>query len=100
VSFKFEMTHHNGVTVTLSGPGEAYTISEMVETFEEFLLGAGYRLPDGASLGYEYEDEREKFEETLFTRESSYGPCKHDPICHGKMLGTCESCAWAQEDKS
>ena len=35
---------------------EEKTLLEMVEAFEKFLYAVGYRLPDGASLGYEWDD--------------------------------------------
>ena len=33
-------------------------LREVIEAFELFLIAIGYSLPDGASLGYEYEDEQ------------------------------------------
>jgi len=42
------------VTMTISKESE---LSEAIEAFETFLIAVGYRLPDGAHLGYEYEDE-------------------------------------------
>jgi len=57
-SFNITPIKENGkiVQVTI---GEASTLSEMVEAFEEFLYAVGYRLPDGSHIGFEYDDEIE-----------------------------------------
>ena len=36
------------------------TLADVVDAFEHFLYAAGYRLPDGAHLGYEYDEEIER----------------------------------------
>jgi len=36
---------------------EEKTLPEIVEAFEAFLYAVGYRLPHGATLGYEWDDE-------------------------------------------
>jgi hypothetical protein len=42
------------VTITISQEPE---LSEAIEAFETFLIAVGYSLPDGAHLGFEYDDE-------------------------------------------
>jgi hypothetical protein len=42
------------VTITISKDSE---LSETIEAFETFLLAVGYMLPQGAHLGFEYDDE-------------------------------------------
>ena len=42
------------VSMTISKDSE---LSETIEAFETFLLAVGYMLPQGAHLGFEYEDE-------------------------------------------
>ena len=42
------------VSITIS---QECDLSEVIEAFESFLVAVGYSLPDGAHLGYEYEDE-------------------------------------------
>lgn len=42
------------VTMTISKESE---LSEAIEAFETFLIAVGYRLPDGAHIGFEYEEE-------------------------------------------
>jgi hypothetical protein len=36
---------------------EEMTLPEIIEAFEAFLYAVGYRLPDGATLGYEWDNE-------------------------------------------
>lgn len=45
------------VSMTVGGQSE---LREVIEAFELFLIAIGYRLPDGASLGFEYEDDVEE----------------------------------------
>jgi hypothetical protein len=45
---------HPLVSMTISKGAE---LSEAIDAFETFLIAVGYMLPDGAHLGYEYEDE-------------------------------------------
>ena len=45
------------VTMTISKESELW---EAIEAFETFLIAVGYSLPDGAHLGYEYDDETSK----------------------------------------
>jgi len=42
------------VNITIS---EESTLPECIEAFESFLHAVGYRLPTGATLGYEWDDE-------------------------------------------
>lgn len=43
-------------TVTHSISADS-TLDDVIEAFEYFLKGCGYSLPDGAHIGYEFEDE-------------------------------------------
>jgi hypothetical protein len=45
----------NGPVVSFHISQES-TLPEVVEAMSAFLNAVGYRFPDGASLGYEYED--------------------------------------------
>jgi hypothetical protein len=47
----------NGDPLVSMTIGEQSELSEVIEAFELFLVAIGYMLPEGASLGYEYEDE-------------------------------------------
>lgn len=57
------MTHHTFNIKALGEPvvsmeiSEEKTLPEMIEAFEKFLCAVGYRLPDGATLGYEWDNE-------------------------------------------
>jgi hypothetical protein len=46
----------NSVTHTLRGDA---SLDEVVEAFEYFLKGAGYHLPEGCHIGYEYDEDEE-----------------------------------------
>lgn len=52
------------------------SLDEVVEAFEMFLKGAGYHLPDGKHIGYEYEGDstpQPDFEPTVtFTHSEHY----------------------------
>lgn len=47
---------YNDSKVTHEIRGDA-TLDDVLEAFEKFLEGAGYTLPVGAHIGYEYEGE-------------------------------------------
>lgn len=44
-------TSNNLTMETISDPN----LESLIGSFEDFLKGCGYFLPDGASLGYEYD---------------------------------------------
>lgn len=44
--------------VSFTFPEQA-TLNEVIEGFEQFLKAVGYVLPNGAHLGYEYEESDE-----------------------------------------
>jgi hypothetical protein len=56
------MSHHAFNIKALGEPvvsmeiSEEKTLPEMIEAFEKFLYAVGYRLPDGATLGYEWDE--------------------------------------------
>lgn len=54
--FRFTSTQTNGVKIHISF--EAETLTEICEQFESFLLAAGFRLPEGVHIGYEYDTEQ------------------------------------------
>jgi hypothetical protein len=45
--------NEHSVTHTLRGDA---SLDEVVEAFEYFLKGAGYHLPEGCHIGYEYDE--------------------------------------------
>jgi len=94
--FKFEFHDPDTEIITHQLLGHHHTLTEVIEAFEQFLLGAGYSFPKGASLGYEYEEETEEDIrlEPLDVFEALMNECPHDPRCHGKSLGTCDACAY------
>ena len=49
--------NENSVTHTLRGDA---SLDEVVEAFEYFLKGAGYHLPEGCHIGYEYDEVEEE----------------------------------------
>jgi hypothetical protein len=57
------MKHHTfniqavGLPAVSMEVSEEMTLPEIIEAFEAFLYAVGYRLPDGAHLGYEWDDE-------------------------------------------
>lgn len=57
------MSHHAFNIKALGEPvvsmevSEKMTLPEIIESFEVFLCAVGYRLPDGAALGYEWDGE-------------------------------------------
>jgi hypothetical protein len=52
-------------------------LPDIVENFECFLKGAGYIFPDGASLGYEYDEE---FKEPSVASESECGAAERKDV--------------------
>ena len=57
------MKHHTfniqavGLPAVSMEVSEEMTLPEIIEAFEAFLYAVGYRLPDGATLGYEWDEE-------------------------------------------
>ena len=56
ISFIQEYGDGNKVTHTIRGDA---TTDEVIEAFEWFLKGAGYYLPEGCHIGYEYDEKDE-----------------------------------------
>lgn len=57
------MTHHtfnikaiNPAVISME-VSEEMTLPEIIEAFEAFLYAVGYRFPEGATLGYEWDEE-------------------------------------------
>lgn len=40
------------------------SMDEVVDAFEMFLKGAGYHLPDGKHIGYEYDEEHSSYQDS------------------------------------
>ena len=59
----FSQYYEDGQEVTHTIRGDS-SLDEVVEAFEYFLKGAGYHLPDGCHIGYEYEDEEPREDDT------------------------------------
>lgn len=51
---QYYMDTDNSVTHTIRGDS---SLDEVIEAFEYFLKGAGYQLPEGCHIGYEYDDD-------------------------------------------
>ena len=54
ITFSQEYKDGNNITHHLRGDA---SLDEVIEAFEYFLKGAGYHLPEGCHIGYEYDDE-------------------------------------------
>jgi hypothetical protein len=52
----FTSSYEDGHSVTHTIRGDS-SLDEVVEAFEYFLKGAGYHMPEGCHIGYEYDDE-------------------------------------------
>jgi hypothetical protein len=57
------MKHHTfniqavGLPAVSMEVSEEMTLPEIIEAFEAFLYAVGYRLPEGATLGYEWDED-------------------------------------------
>jgi hypothetical protein len=69
--------NEHSVTHTLRGDA---SLDEVVEAFEYFLKGAGYHLPEGCHIGYEYDEvedpEIHPIGDLSDTDEYNYGYCQ------------------------
>ena len=54
----FIQEYEDGTKVTHTIRGDAST-DEVIEAFEHFLKGAGYHLPEGVHIGYEFDEKDE-----------------------------------------
>lgn len=52
----FKQEYEDGQTVVHTIRGDSST-DEVIEAFELFLKGAGYHLPEGCHIGYEYDED-------------------------------------------
>jgi hypothetical protein len=59
----FTSSYEDGHSVTHTIRGDS-TLDEVVEAFEYFLKGAGYHLQEGQHIGFEYEDEYSREDDT------------------------------------
>jgi hypothetical protein len=67
---EYPATNYHSGSYTEISINEDSSIDEVIESFELFLKGCGYHLPDGANIGYEYIEDYSKFE-----------PNKEDECC-------------------
>ena len=57
---KFIQEHDNSkVEHVISGDS---SLDEVIDAFEHFLKGAGYHLPDGCHIGYEYDEDESTYQ--------------------------------------
>jgi hypothetical protein len=123
--FKFEFHDPDTEITTHQLLGNHHTLTEVVEAFQQFLLGAGYSFPKGVCLGFEEEDGELEEDDAgvrwVTSRELAemFPPethtcnngccatpeapqsdrCPHDPVtCRGKELGTCGSCVFTKPE--
>jgi hypothetical protein len=59
----FTSSYEDGHSVTHTIRGDS-SLDEVVEAFENFLKGAGYHLKEGMHIGYEYDDEYAREDDT------------------------------------
>jgi hypothetical protein len=59
----FTSSYEDGHSVTHTIRGDS-SLDEVVEAFENFLKGAGYHLQEGQHIGYEYDDEYAREDDT------------------------------------
>jgi hypothetical protein len=59
----FSISYEDGHSVTHTIRGDS-SLDEVVEAFEYFLKGAGYHLQEGQHIGYEYDDEYAREDDT------------------------------------
>jgi hypothetical protein len=59
----FTSSYEDGHSVTHTIRGDS-SLDEVVEAFEYFLKGAGYHLKEGCHIGYEYDDEYTREDDT------------------------------------
>jgi hypothetical protein len=59
----FTSSYEDGHSVTHTIRGDS-SLDEVVEAFEYFLKGAGYHLQEGQHIGFEYEDEYAREDDT------------------------------------
>jgi hypothetical protein len=59
----FSQYYEDGQSVTHTIRGDS-SLDEVVEAFEYFLKGAGYHLKEGQHIGFEYEDEYAREDDT------------------------------------
>jgi hypothetical protein len=59
----FTSSYEDGHSVTHTIRGDS-SLDEVIEAFEYFLKGAGYHLQEGQHIGYEYEDEYAREDDT------------------------------------
>jgi hypothetical protein len=59
----FTSSYEDGHSVTHTIRGDS-SLDEVVEAFEYFLKGAGYHLQEGQHIGYEYDDECAREDDT------------------------------------
>ena len=52
----FSQSYEDGNTITHTIRGDS-SLDEVLEAFEHFLKGAGYHLPEGCHIGYEYDED-------------------------------------------
>jgi hypothetical protein len=59
----FSISYEDGQSVVHTIRGDS-SLDEVVEAFEYFLKGAGYHLQEGQHIGFEYEDEYAREDDT------------------------------------
>ena len=55
----FNQSYADGNTITHTIRGDS-SLDEVLEAFEHFLKGAGYHLPEGCHIGYEYDEDSQE----------------------------------------
>ena len=80
----FSISYEDGQSVVHTIRGDS-SLDEVVEAFEYFLKGAGYHLQEGQHIGYEYDDEYSREDDT------DYVSMSHDINLSEVTFGACDS---------